>query len=173
MKTAIVIGHDSKSPGAYSKYLGSSEYIYNSEVAANLSGVADIYKRPNIRGYNSQMDALAQLLRPCKYDLIIELHFNSFNKKAKGTETVTYEGNSTTLEYGRIFNELISSKYHNENRGEKTVSRSTDRGFGFLSKMNADAIILEPFFGDNGESLNFKDVQQYACVIKDWLLKIK
>jgi hypothetical protein len=39
--------------------------------------------------------------------------------------------------------------------------------------MPCDAIILEPFFGDNGESLNFKDAKEYAMAIKEWLLKIQ
>ena len=173
MKIAVVIGHDSKSAGAYSSHLGISEYIYNSEVAAHLSGVADIYKRPNVKGYNSQMQVLADTLKPFKYDLVIELHFNSFNKKAEGTETVTYKGNARTLQYGKVFNELISKQYNTVNRGEKTVSLSNDRGFGFLSSMSSDAIILEPFFGDNVEALKFKDVQEYACVIKEWLLNIQ
>lgn len=172
MKVAIVIGHDHRSPGAYSPFLGMSEYIYHSEVASHLSTVADVYKRPNVKGYNNQMQELANLTAPKNYDLVVELHFNSFNKKANGTETVTYHGNSRTLDYGKVFNEIISNAYGSINRGEKTVTNG-GRGFGFLSKMPADSIILEPFFGDNGEALNFKDVQQYACHIKEWISKIK
>lgn len=172
MKIAIVIGHEPKSPGAYSKYLGMSEYIYNSEVAAHLSTVADIYKRPNMRGYNAQMRELASIVRPKRYDLIAELHFNSFNNKAHGTETVTYFGNETTEAYGKVYNEVISDNYEVHNRGEKEVTTG-GRGFGFLASMPANAIILEPFFGDNEEAIKFKDVKQYACAIKEWLLRIK
>jgi N-acetylmuramoyl-L-alanine amidase len=172
MNIAIVIGHDSKSPGAFSKYLGMSEYIYHCEVAASLSMVADIYKRPNARGYTAQMQDLQEMVKPCDYDLIVELHFNSFNGTANGTETVTFHGNARSLGYGKVFNEIISKKYKVKNRGEKTVTKG-GRGFGFLSLMPCDAIILEPFFGDNGESLNFKDAKEYAMAIKEWLLKIQ
>ena len=171
MKIAIVIGHDSKSPGAYSKYLGTSEYIYNSEVASYLSCVADIYKRPNVRGYTNQMEELSKQLEKGNYDLVAELHFNSFNKKTHGTETVTYKGNMTTLKYGKVFNEIISKDFDVKNRGQKTVVKG-GRGFGFLSLVKADAIIVEPFFGDNGESLNFKDHKQYAASIIKWIKAI-
>jgi N-acetylmuramoyl-L-alanine amidase len=172
MNIAIVIGHDSKSPGAVSKYLGLSEYIYHSEVASSLSTVADILKRPNARGYTAQMQALQEEVKDCDYDLIIELHFNSFNSIANGTETVTYKGNERSKEYGKQFNEIIAKKFNVKNRGEKEVTNG-GRGFGFLSLMPCDAIILEPFFGDNGESLNFKDPKEYAIAIKEWLLKIQ
>lgn len=172
MKIAIVIGHEPRSPGAYSKYLGLSEYIYNSEVAASLSNVADIYRRPLGRGYTSQMITLSEQLKRKNYDLIIELHFNSFNSKANGTETVTYKGNSRSKGYGKLFNELIVSNYGIKNRGQKEVDKS-GRGGKFLYLMPADAIILEPFFGDHPEAEKFKDVKEYACIIKDWLLNIK
>ena len=172
MKVAIIIGHDKTSPGAFSKVLGQSEYIYNSEVAANLSGVADIYKRPVANGYKTQMEILAKQINQKNYDLVLELHFNSFNNIANGCETVGFVGNDKTKKIGESYCDVISKAYNINNRGHKT-SPAGGRGYWFLKLMNAPALILEPFFGDNQEAEKFIDPKKYACSIKEWLLKIQ
>ena len=171
MKVAIVIGHSKNSPGTYSKYLKASEYIYNSEVASYLGCVADIYNRPNARGYNTQMEKLAEELNPKGYDLVIELHFNAFNKSANGCEAVIFPGNSKTKSIGNKFCKMITEKYVTNNRGVKEHG-PTQRGGGFLSKMSAPAIILEPFFGDTEEALKFESENKYASVIIDLLSEL-
>jgi N-acetylmuramoyl-L-alanine amidase len=166
MKVAVVIGHDPKSPGAYSTHLHTSEYMYNSEAATYLAGCADIYKRPLGGGYKTQMQTLANEINAKKYDLVIELHFNSFNKSANGCEAVIYKGNKISNKIGAKYCELIAKEYKVKNRGVKEVSSSSDRGFYFLALMKAPAIILEPFFGDHEEALKFENFGKYAEVIK-------
>lgn len=168
MKTAIIIGHDKTSPGAWSPFLHTSEYIYNSEVASYLGGVADIYKRPLGGGYTTQMRKLAEILNPKGYDLVVELHFNSFNGEANGCEAIIYPGNDFSRNAGNDFCDLVSARYQIENRGVKEHGKG-DRGYGFLSLMEAPAIILEPFFGDNEEAEKFANEAKYADLIKDWL----
>ncbi len=169
-KIAVVIGHDMKSPGAWSPFLKKTEYTYNSEVAEYLKGVADIYHRPGAGGYNSQMRKLAETLNPKKYDLVIELHFNSFDKianlKGVGTEVIIYPGNEKTKEFGKAYCEVISKKYDTINRGVKD-GYSGGRGWGFLSLIQAPTIIVEPFFGDEAESERFDNPGAYAEIIKD------
>lgn len=169
MKIAIVIGHNKSSAGAVSKYLGASEYVYNSEVASYLSCVADIYKNVASTSYTKQVNLLSEKLNPKNYDLVIELHFNYFddenNDIGTGTEAVIYPGNEVTRKFGEIFNKKISEKYEIPNRGIK--ERATGRGSYFLKKLKAPAIILEPFFGDEDEALKFKNEAEYAKVIKE------
>ena len=164
-KIAVVIGHDKTSPGAYSTYLRQSEYIYNSEVATYLSNIADIYKRPIGSGYKTQMINLANEINQKDYDLVVELHFNAFNKIANGCEAVIFKGNSYTEKVGQKFCNLITKEYCTESRGVKEVSQPNDRGYWFLALMKADAMILEPFFGDNKESLKFNDPSKYADIL--------
>jgi N-acetylmuramoyl-L-alanine amidase len=168
MKAAIVVGHDKISPGAYSSCLHASEYIYNSEVATYLAGVADIYKRPLVGGYKTQMKKLASEINKKDYDIVIELHFNMFNKRANGCETVSFPG-SKSLEFGRDFCEKITECYMTDNRGAKEA-KINGRGWWFLALMEAPAIILEPFFGDHEESLKFENPGMYASVIKQMIL---
>lgn len=169
---AFVIGHDKTSPGAYSPFLGMSEYLYNSEVASYLHQF-DVYKRPIGGGYNSQMKKLAEQLNAKNYDLVVELHFNGFdnesNGKGVGTEAVIFKGNETTKRLGARYCEIISKAYKTTNRGVKEVSKDGERGYGFLSMMNANAIIVEPFFCDEEESLRFKHPGIYAEHLIKWL----
>ena len=166
-KIAIVIGHDKTSPGAYSPFLGMSEYLYNSEVASYLHEFC-IYRRPIGGGYNTQMRKLSEQINKENFDLVVELHFNSFNKEANGVETVSYPGNSYAKALGQKYCDLIAKKYGTNNRGAKEATVN-GRGWGFLSMINAPAIIVEPFFGDNEEAEKFKNPGTYAEVIKEWL----
>lgn len=165
MKIAFVIGHDKTSPGAYSTFLGKSEYIYNSEVATYLSTIGDIYKRPLGGGYATQMKNLANEINGKGYDLVLELHFNSFNKEANGCEAVIYRGNDYTGLLGESYCDAICKEYGTVNRGVKERNKH-ERGGLFLSLMDADAMILEPFFGDHPESLKFENEGKYAQIIK-------
>lgn len=166
MKVAIVIGHNEISQGGYSDILNKSEYDYNSKVAKYINSFYYVYNRPNIKGYNSQMNGLAKKINGKDYDLVIELHFNLFNGKAQGTEAVIYPGNKFTTSFGNYFCKEISNKYNVPNRGVKEHGEG-QRGHGFLSKMKANTIILEPFFGDESKALNFKNEYEYAENLKN------
>lgn len=175
MKIAAVIGHSASSPGKYSRLIHQSEYFYNKEVASYLLNV-DVYKRPEGGNYRTQMRKLGTQLRPHNYDLIAELHFNAYDNEANGVghgvETVSYPGNKKTEAWGKEYCRLISNHYCNHDRGAKIATRG-GRGWWFLHYMPANAIILEPFFGDENESLAFEDEVEYAGVIAKWIENIK
>lgn len=170
-KIAIVVGHDRKEQGVYSAPLQTSEYNYNYNVASHLSDVADIYYRPLIRGYKSQMEALAKEINPKGYDLVIELHFNAFNGRANGCETVGFEGSKAGAKYGKLFCKMLSDHYDLINRGHKATVPA-GRGYWFTKLMAAPALIVEPFFGDHPEAIKFEDTEEYACVIREWLARL-
>lgn len=175
MKIAVVIGHSAARPGKYSKLIHQSEYFYNKEAASYLRNV-DVYKRPEGGGYKTQMLKLADQLKPHNYDLIVELHFNAFdnidNMKGHGVETVSYPGNQKTDVWGKEYCRIISNHYCNFDRGSKKAT-SSDRGWWFLHYMPANAIIVEPFFGDESESLDFINEAEYAQVIMKWFESIQ
>lgn len=166
MKIAVIVGHDPASPGAFSHWLHTSEYMYNAEVATYLATIADIYKRPKGGGYKTQMAALANILNPQNYDLVVELHFNAFNKRANGCEAVIFKGSATGRKVGLAFCEQICQGYGTTNRGVKEVGADGERGYWFLKYMKAPALILEPFFGDAEESLKFENPGKYAEHLK-------
>ena len=168
MKIAIIVGHDPSEQGAYSKALSSSEYKYNCEAAQYLKDIADIYYRPTGRSYKAKMEQLAKEINPKGYDLVIELHFNSFNGIANGCETVGFKGSALAERIGKLYCDTISKHYNCTNRGHKaTVPEG--RGYHFTKLMRAPALILEPFFGDTIEALKFSSTEEYACVLRGWL----
>lgn len=170
MKVAIVVGHNEISQGGYSPILKKSEYDYNSKVAEYLSSFYYIYNRPNIKDYNTQINTLAEKVNKFDYDLVIELHFNLFdnkdNNKGVGTEAVVFPENKFTKAFGNHFCKEIEQKYKVYNRGVKEHGKG-QRGYGFLSKINTNAIIVEPFFGDESEALKFKNEFEYAERLKN------
>lgn len=173
MKTAIVVGHDQNEQGAFSPIINMTEYAYNCELANLLCHDFDIYYRPYKGGYARKMSKLANNLNRKDYDVVIELHFNMFdglaNKKGHGAEAVIMPGNLKSMELSKTLLNEICHQFQVSNRGIKEHGPG-DRGYGFLSKMKANAIILEPFFGDELEAKKFLDFQKYANVLKSVLL---
>lgn len=169
---AVIVGHSGNSQGYYSPFLEMSEYEYNSELATYLD-CADIYYRPEAAGYNKQMDLLAEKLNPKDYDLVIELHFNMYdgvsNEVGDGCEVFIYPGNETTKAFGQKYCDVISKEYDIVNRGVK--ERTSGRGVGFLTKMKAPAIIVEPFFGDEKEAKKFENIKKHSKILNKLILK--
>lgn len=169
-RIAIIVGHTPSSPGAYSQRLSTSEYFYNKEVADYLRDVADIYYRPQEGGYSRQMLTLASHVDQKNYDFAIELHFNAANRRAQGCEALVWEGNKKSTELGNKFCRTIADTYNIPNRGVKSPGKG-GRGYEFLRLMRANAIILEPFFGDSDGAEKFENPALLASVIKNVLCR--
>ena len=173
MKTAIVVGHDVSQQGAVSKILDMTEYRYNCKVADVLCKDFDLYYRdPKKRNYNSKMDELARQLNVKNYDFVIELHFNKYDGKANneghGCESVIFPKNLKSRDLSEKILDKISKKFNIKNRGVEEHGKG-ERGYGFLSKIKSNCIILEPFFGDENEALKFLDFEKYANCLKEIL----
>lgn len=169
MKIAFIIGHGKTSPGAWSPYLHQNEYFFNCEVASYLSGLGDIYRRPELGGYKTQMQKLGDLMNPKGYDLVTELHFNKFDNVANGighgVEVVAFPGSKTGIKYGDKYCEAVAKEYGIHNRGVK-FTQEGGRGYWFLKYQKAPALILEPFFGDEAEAEKFLNPAKLADVMK-------
>lgn len=164
MKIAVVVGHDKTEQGAYSHLLKQSEFAYNS-IVAELIGYDTYFRNEKLSGYTAKIKDLANRINAKQYDLVIELHFNAANGIANGVEALCYEGSIKGQKYAQQYVSTMVKEYKSNDRGVKKRIE-TDRGGLFLKLVNAPALILEPFFGDNKESLNFKCHSQYAEVIK-------
>ena len=164
MKVAIVVGHDKIEQGAFSNLLKQSEFAYNSEVA-KLIGF-DTYFRDTNGGYSTKIAELSKRINAKNYDLVIELHFNSFNSVVNGCEALYLKGSVKGQRFAEMFTSRIVQEYGTTPRGAKSRI-VTDRGGLFLKSVTAPCIILEPFFGDNKEALLFKCHSKYAEIIKD------
>lgn len=177
MKTAIVVGHTTGADkGAYSNYLKLSEQPFNAMVAAALKKLGperyDVYTH-NLQNYYEREKFLADKLNKLNYDLVIELHFNAASESANGTEVCYYYASNKGKTAAQFIAAGMSVAYDTKLRGDKgarALVNKNDRGYWFVYLPKAPAIILEPFFGSNPESLKFADVERYACEL-DHILK--
>lgn len=182
IKVAVVVGHTSTGDkGAYSQYIGLSEYDYNLRVAKQLESLSNdsveyhVYTH-TIQGYASRQATLADKLNPLKYDYVFELHFNASTPQANGTECLYYFNSSKGKLASQIISKQITQDFNTTLRGvegAKALVNSNDRGFGFVYKQKAVAVIIEPFFGSNEEANKFSDVNKYACTLHNAIMKLK
>lgn len=170
MKVAIYVGHTPKGDkGAYSKHLGLSEYDYNIKVANELKAINvnlyDIFTH-TIQNYYDRQVHMAKTTKP--YDVVIELHFNAAGETANGTESLYFYSSKKGKELSRILSKNVSEKFGTKIRGvegTKALVNKNDRGYWFVKLSTPVAVIFEPFFGSNEESLKFSNPRDLAEVI--------
>lgn len=164
-KILLVPGHCiTGDRGAFSSYLKQSEQVYNKRVADILkcryNEDYDVYEH-SIQGYNSRQNALAKFANVKDYKMVVELHFNaSVSHIAQGSEVLFFYKSIKGREYAEITLDEILREFGLRKRGTKGVS--SGNGFGFLQKMKAPAILIEPFFGDDPKCVAFENVERYA-----------
>jgi len=148
MEVAFIIGHTKLSKGAYSDYFKSYEYDFYQKFKCELEEIGDVFTHNSINtGYNNRQKKTAEKTKD--YDIVFEVHFNSLDKTADGCEAWHYylnqESREICMKFCRTYSELTGVR----NRGAKYLSKSSQRGYGFVKHQKPNAIILEPFFGDN------------------------
>ena len=126
-KVALVIGHNLRSQGAYSKKLNKTEYEYCKEVCnkvRELTGV-DVYERKPNTYYTWEMDKVLSQINEKRYDYILEVHFNAAGKKAYGSECLVYWRNRKAQEVATKFLEMLQEKFGSRIRTKWTPIRLT------------------------------------------------
>lgn len=165
MRAAIVIGHTNLSKGAFSDFFGVREYDFWKRFECELRSVGSVfYHNSLIKGYNSRQIEMAS--KNMDYDIVFEVHFNAANKQADGCEALYYKGNDKTKHISNFFCLEYSGLSNVKNRGVKPLSSSSQRGFGFVYHQKTNAIILEPFFGDNHKDCSKFEISNFITAIK-------
>ena len=169
-KVAVIIGHCKDQPGAYSKAVGS-EYQYNSGIASTLIDVADVFKYDDFdKGYTQ---TIIQDMKPKTkdYDLVLELHFNSFtNPHANGVEALYYHSNMEAKAIGQEFCMLMNAEFGSTVRGAKPLKDASQRGFACVAYQVPTTLILEPFFCTSSEAMQFgtaEGKERYSRVLRE------
>jgi len=171
-KVAIIIGHRSKSQGAYSECLGLTEYQYNKTVALALSDIADIYERPNTP-WTTEAYKISKLVKEVNkhdYELVISLHFNHFHiPQANGVEALHYITNKFSKVIAKEYVTMVSDQFKVKPRALIAVRSTKQRGGTLICGLKAPAVLVEPFFGSNdNDALQFKDKEaSYAKLLRD------
>ena len=148
MEVALVIGHTRFRKGAYSPRLMQYEYDFYKRYEHILKTLGDVfYHNPYTTSYTKRQKAMAKKTK--NYDLVFELHFNSSDGTAAGCEALYYFKNNKTRVLSEKFCREYSVLSNARNRGAKELHKPSQRGYGFVYYQKPNAIILEPFFGDN------------------------
>lgn len=173
MKIAVVIGHNKKNKGAYSRYFKMREFDFFSKVVNYLNNV-DVYTYDStIRSYTKRIRTLATELNYKNYDLVIELHFNSFiDEAANGCETLYFFKSKNGKYYANLFSETLNdyTGIKLRNGGLKALANKRDRGFASVYYPAAPAILIEPFFGSNKRDCDkIESPENLACIINEFI----
>lgn len=154
VKLAIIVGHEKSAQGAkMAPPYGLTEYAYNTTIANKMKDLAPAHIKPVIIfrdniGISGTYRKAAELGCDCA----IELHFNAFNKKASGSETLCTQ-NINDSDFAHIVHKKMCEAFGRagSSRGVKTIARSARAGgnvHGFPEGANC---LVEPAFGDNPE----------------------
>lgn len=149
---AIVVGHHRKSKGALSEHFNLREWDFYNEVIKDLKNVDIFHHNEFISGYISRIKDTSKRLNKKDYDLVIELHFNSFfEPQANGCETLYFYRNKNAKNLSIQFSELVNKRTGIKIRGNgaKALTNRHDRGFASVYYPNATTLLIEPFFGSN------------------------
>lgn len=166
-KVAIIVGHSKSKQGAYSPYLGLTEWEYHNKVAQSLRGVDLFYRNP----YKSTISGIKEVCKEVnkkRYELVISLHFNSFNKKAQGVECLHYSKNKHTESVAELFCEEVAKEFGIKNRGTKPIRSTKENGGTLILGVNSDVILVEPFFGDELQCQKF-NIQAYTKFLQNFI----
>lgn len=161
MKVAFVLGHTDglrkeKDKGKFSKWLNQSEWDWYKSFEGHLETLGDVFEHDsNTTSYISRQKKMA--IRTKDYDLVIELHFNGFKDSdgdgdgdASGCECLYFDGNKTTEVLAKKFCKLVKKHIGVETRRRHgAIPVTNGRGSGFLKRQIPNALLIEPFFGDN------------------------
>lgn len=173
MKVAFIIGHNEKEKGFYSPHLKISEWDFYTDMVNDLECLGHVYRHnPNIKSYTQRCIEISERIGR-DYDLIISLHFNSFNKVVNGCEAFYWYSNTDGFTYAKKFVDSYCKLTGSRPRGAKAYNFNSKgklpRGAGEVYYTKSTTILLEPFFGDNKEDCERFDKDKFIKAIKNVL----
>jgi len=145
-RIGFVRGHEAKAQGAQSNG-GLSEYDYWGKVLPEVVR-RTVETKEFLRNGTNIRGAIRNALG-WKPDIIIELHFNAYNKSVNGAEVLICDNSQRQIANDLLGAWLVFS--NKSNRGVKMKS-SGDAGYASVDEMRRGGVqgcLFEPFFGDN------------------------
>lgn len=145
---AIVVGHHPQAPGAALTLEGMTihEYQFWQPFAKELVTTlwaqdikAALVERPN----PDPDQQLARKINDTDAECAVELHFNSFDGSARGTEMLYWANSADGKRLAHLLHDEASYALETGQRGLKSISS----GYPFLRLTEMPAVICEPAFG--------------------------
>ena len=185
IKLGLIVGHDSKEGGAALTGTPFNEYHYNLEVA-NLAKKFAEDKFIDIEVEVITRDKIGMLgaykkAEQLGCDFVIELHFNAFNRTARGTETLT-SADQDSRDFAEVVHARCISTFKRTggtgDRGVRVLSRN-DRGGKNVYAFKGPSCLVEPFFGDHPDeavlalSLQTQYAKDLVDCVRKYAMRIK
>lgn len=151
MKVYLNAGHDRLlDPGAVNAALGLRECDLAYELAQQVKGYLERNGAAVLFGQQDDLYAICNEANDAEADVFVSLHFNAFNKRAAGTETlISHSADSLLL--GHAIQSNIKAVLNLPDRGLKERP-----GLFVLRSTAMPAVIVEVCFIDNDY-----DIRQY------------
>lgn len=150
-RLGLIVGHTKRSGGA-TFALGGNEYSFNTRVANIAKDYSKRFETFDVEVIFRDVVGISGAYKRAKElncDVVIELHFNAFNKNVRGTETLTttHVGDKA---FGLEIQKMMCSVFNRGDlsRGLKPIARG-DRGGKNVYSYDGYNCLVEPFFGDN------------------------
>ena len=170
-KLAVVVGHTKVAPGAYSDTLRSSEYPWNSDLAARIQSMRTMrlecqaFFRDTAGISGAYMDG-----ERWGADVFVELHFNASHSTTSTGTGVLYQTSVSKPLAILLFQEISAvlrlPPWPGRSSGVSTpfqASGAQERGKSSLTASRRPSALIEPFFGSN------PDDSRIAAANKDGL----
>lgn len=159
-------------PGHTLRGIGSGAVGIKNESEENRVVAREVISLLKIEGHDvieSKVDSASsniEYLKGCvdianlnKCDLFVSIHFNSYNKKAEGTEVLVYKNNSEAYNIGLKICDSIQ-KIGYKNRGVKIRPE-----LYVLNKTTMKAVLIECCFIDNSNDISKYNYKTMARAI--------
>ena len=190
VKVALIVGHSKTAQGAVN-YLGETEFSLNSRIAAmvekmfsEIDSIVDlkVFFRPG-GAYGPAVSKVGKAVGEWGAKASLELHFNSFEKKASGCEILIIsqdDGDEDCDEFlcAKDFLGCFSDQFLIKNRGVKLLKKG-DAGFSNLKACKDNgvkmAFLFEPCFGNfktKESQAVFEDEEKYAQFLCDQISEL-
>lgn len=155
VKLAIVVGHNEKAQGADSPYL-PPEYSFHKSILTYIKDAAEkrgvevkfFERKPGVRGYKAEIDAVYDQVDEWGAHYSIELHYNAASPAATGSE-VLCSRSSASYELAKAIQKAQIDAFGLRDRGIHTRLPRQGRGWYSMYAGKAPAILIEPGFGSN------------------------
>ena len=158
-KILLVPGHSLNGDRGMNTNHGMSENEYAILTALYMKrkypAYYDVYIH-HISSYGSRQNALAKYANGLDYRAVVEIHTNASEKHtAQGTEGVVYKTSSGGTKLCNLLTKEISDEFKIKERAIIRAYSDKDRGYGFVSKMKAPAVLIELGFADENKFKEF------------------
>lgn len=172
MKTlAIVIGHGPKVDKGAENRDGTTELAWNTELASMIvEAVGSRAKTVIVHRVTEKLQPVTQT-NATNADAAVELHLNSFNGTATGTEMIHAENSAKGKALATALQRAAVEALGLADRGIKPP-QGGGRGKRWLQGTNMPAVIVESFFIDNNRDLAIGNARkrQLAAAYADALV---